>query len=396
MRMRPAELHALLELKLLPGLGDIRLRRLLRRHATAAEALAAYHRNPREALGLRPARSVANGAGPTAPDSSESGVAREIRAERIERAAGWISRTGVSVIVERQRKYPPRLRHLHDPPPILFALGDLSLLRAPAVAVVGTRQHSEYGRLATETLAGGLARAGVVIVSGMARGIDRIAHEQALQAGSPTVGVLGCGLDVAYPPEHERLQEMVAREGLLLSEFLPGEPPLQHNFPKRNRLIAALALAVIVVEAGVKSGTLITVDHALDLGREVFAVPGPIGRVTSLGTNDLIREGARLVTSAEEVMEVLGLRAVAREHIGWGEGSGSGMGGEREGPADGRSAVELDVLGVLGVDGIHVDDLASRCGVSANDALVTLFRLEVNGFVKRLPGMRFTKSVERV
>jgi DNA processing protein len=374
------------------------------------EALQAYRKNPREALGLRPARDK-TGAESTLSDSSESVVAQEIRSERIERGAGWISRTGVSVIVERQRKYPPRLRHLYDPPPILFAIGDLSLMRAPAVAVVGTREHSEYGRSVAETLAGRLAQAGVVVVSGMARGIDRIAHEAALEAGGPTIGVLGCGLDVAYPPEHERLQEVVAREGLLLSEFLPGEPPLQHNFPKRNRVIAALSLGVIVVEAGIKSGTLITVDHALDLGREVFAVPGPIGRVTSMGTNELIRDGARLVTSAEEVLEVLGLTAGARagEGTGWGWGLGSDMGAQAEkfsgwGLGSDRGAqaenaggpADRHLLDILEPEPVHVDELASRCGVSAPDALVSLFRLEVAGFVKRLPGMRFAKSIDRV
>lgn len=380
--MRPRELRALLDLKLQPGVGDVRLRVLLRRHASAVDALQAYRKNPREALG-RP-DSVGSQAVEMAVEREvwaeriESAVERDRRAERVERAAQWIERTGVAVVLERQRRYPPRLRHLHQPPPVLFVLGQLSLLRAPAVAVVGTRQHTEYGGSTARMLAGGLARAGLVVISGMARGIDRIAHEAALNVGGLTVGVLGCGLDVAYPPEHQELQRLVARSGVLLSEFMPAEPPLHHNFPKRNRVIAALPLAVIVVEARQRSGALITGNHALDLGREVFAVPGPIGRDTSVGTNALIRDGAALVTSVADVLEVL--PGEFREQTGVGRAAGANV-----------APACASVFSVLGPESIHVDEVAARVGASSRDVLVTLFELELDGLVQQLPGMRFAR-----
>jgi DNA processing protein len=172
--------------------------------------------------------------------------------------------------------YPTALRNLPQPPPILHVQGHLELFERPGIAVVGTRRHTTYGRDATVSLVVGLVRAGYVILSGLARGIDSIAHRTALDVGGDTVAVLGTGLDVPYPPEHEDLAELMAERGCLVTEFPPGTPPLKYHFPQRNRLIAGLARAVLVVEAPEKSGALITAHYALEEGKEVFAVPGPI------------------------------------------------------------------------------------------------------------------------
>lgn len=373
--MNDIELRAILELKSIHGLGDVGLRRLLRKHVTAAGALEAIRSDPR------------------------AGAARRAPQGRIERALDFFEASGITVLLESEPRYPARLRNLKDPPPVLFCAGDVSLVTMPSVAVVGSRRHTEYGATATEMVVAGLSRAGAVIVSGLARGIDRIAHETALYAGGRTIAVLGCGLDVAYPREHLALQEAIGRSGLVLSEFLPGEPPVRHNFPKRNRVLAALAHALVVIEAGPKSGALITVDHALDLGLDVFAVPGPIGRTTSGGTNELIRDGASLIESPAPVLEaIFGPRAAGAmgEHPASGvpapSGADSRAGGRAAAaPESSSDPVRGALLAVLGPISIHVDDAARRANVSATDALVRLLELELEGEVRQLPGMRFAR-----
>lgn len=357
-RLEAAELRALLTLCVLPGLSGSRLRGLLRRHGSAEAALAALP----EELG-------------------EVGGARAVReqAGRVARAQRTIERLGVEVLVEADPRYPRRLLQLHDPPAVLFARGRLELLERPAVAVVGARRHTAYGAEAAKLLAGGLAGAGVVVVSGLARGIDGIAHEAALAGG--TIAVLGCGIDVAYPRENAALQERIAQEGLLLSEFAPGVPALPYHFPRRNRLIAALSAGVVVVEASAKSGSLITADHALELGREVFAVPGPINRETSVGTNALIRDGATLVTGVADILEALGLE---------GRGGGVSAGEEAEAP-EGLDGERLALWRVLRDEPLHVDELAGAAGLSPAGALAGLLELELAGWARQYAGKRFAR-----
>lgn len=350
-------LRALLTLKAVPGLGDQGMRTLLARHATAAKALAAL-----------PA---------FAPDAAAASRTRLVMA-RVERSLRALEAGGVVVLVEGAPGYPD-FPGLHDPPPLLFALGDLSLLRRPAIAVVGSRRHTEYGAEATRRIASELAVAGVVVASGLAHGIDRIAHESALASGGATFAVIGSGIDVEYPAANADLQRRIAREGLLLSEFLPGQPALPHHFPKRNRLLAALSRGTVVVEAAAASGSLITAEHALEMGREVFAVPGPIGRSTSEGTNRLIRDGACVVTAPEDILAVLGIErgaAAATRH------AGTGPSGE---PA--RS-----VWFALAEGPLHVDELSRSAGLEPGSALETLLELEMCGHVRQLPGMRFTRA----
>ncbi|NIO68955.1 MAG: DNA-protecting protein DprA, partial [Anaerolineae bacterium] len=203
-----------------------------------------------------------------------------------------IERAGAQVLTWQDDAYPPQLRHIHSPPPVLYVKGELRPEDEWAVAVVGTRRATVYGKEATRTLASDLARNGVTIVSGLARGIDAQAHRAALEAGGRTIAVFGSGIDIIYPPEHKKLAQAVVENGALVSEYALGTPPEGSNFPPRNRIISGLSLGVVIVEAGVRSGALITADYAGEQGRDVFAVPGNIFHRGSQGTNKLIQQGA--------------------------------------------------------------------------------------------------------
>ncbi len=365
-RLDPEELRALLHLRALPGVGDLTFAALLGRYGSARAALDA----PADELGARAA--------------AERGSRRVLG--HVERALETIERDGIVVMPRGHAAYPPELEHLHDPPALLFARGRLELLGRPALAVVGARRPTADGVAAARLLAGELARAGIVIVSGMARGIDATAHAAAVEHG--TIGVLGCGVDVAYPREEARLFERVAAEGLLLSEFLPGEPPQSYNFPRRNRILAALCVGVLVVEAADRSGAMITVDHALDLGKEVFAVPGPIVRATSAGTNRLIQDGATMVVRAADVIEPLvesGKIAIAAPPPPTAEAW------ETPRP-EGLTAAANSLWNALDRDPRHVDALASESGLSVPEALAVLLEMELKGFVRQVGGMMFVRG----
>jgi DNA processing protein len=347
-------MRALLRLLAVEGLSTRRLRELLAAHGCARAIL--------------DARSALPG-----PEYS----ARARSADTLRRADAqlrWIEESGTQMLVLHGRDYPEALTHLADPPPAVFARGDLSLLERNIIAIVGTRRCTPYGADVTRQLATLFARAGVPVLSGLARGIDGIAHVAAIEAGGKTVAVLGTGIDVSYPREHRALQEQIAQEGLVLSEFAPGTPGLRHHFPGRNRIIAVLARGVVVVEAPHGSGALHTADHALDVGVDVFAVPGPIGRPESMGTNGLMRVGAHIATCGEDVLEELGIPlppptvAVSRVEPTSSEGR---------------------VLAALAEEPVLADDLAIRVGLPPADTLALLLELEVAGAVRRLPGLRF-------
>lgn len=222
-----------------------------------------------------------------------------------ERWAAAIERTGVRLVTAFDPEYPRALSEIPDPPFVLFARGRLERLQLPAVAIVGSRAASRYGREVASRIAGDLSQAGVVVVSGFARGVDGAAHEAAREGPGGTIAVLGCGLDVEYPREHARLKETMAESDLLLSEYAPGTEPRASHFPVRNRIIAGLAAGVVVVEASRRSGSLITARLANDCGRDVFAVPGSVFSETSAGTHELLRDGAILCRSAADVLAEL-------------------------------------------------------------------------------------------
>lgn len=291
--------------------------------------------------------------------------------------------------------YPSALRNLPQPPPTLYVRGRLELLERPGIAAVGTRAHSTYGRDATVSLVVGLVRAGYVIISGLARGIDGIAHTTALEIGGDTIGVLGAGLDVPYPPEHEELIRAVAQHGCLVSEFPDGTPPRKWHFPQRNRIIAGLARGVLVIEAPEKSGAMTTAQHALEGGKEVFAVPGPIHNPTSAGANRLIKEGAALVTSAADILRILESRI--GEPLPGRLAEGLDIDGleerlERQ-PEPAASELARRVWRALDEGARGIDDLADDLGATAAALAAALLELELAGLVERLPGPRYARAL---
>lgn len=372
MPLSPGALEPLLRLALVPGIGPQRLAGLIRHFGSAERVLAA---RPREVellpgMGAPLARRVREASLPAARAGVRTALERLRGAEAV-------------VLTPDEVAYPESFRLVPDAPYLLYAAGDLSMLGRPGVAVVGTRSPTEYGRAAAAALSGGLARAGFAIVSGMARGIDAVAHRAALDAGAPTVGVLGHGIEQVYPAESRRLFHAMREGGLLLTEFPPGERPRAGNFPRRNRLIAALSQGVLVVEMGARSGAQHTVGFALEQGREVFAVPGPIGAETSAGTNQLIKEGARVVTSVEDVLEEL-------------RGVGAAL--PRRVPApperDQASLVLLSpgeerAMRALAPEPRHVDELSGASGLPSGALLAALLELELKGMAEALPGMRY-------
>jgi DNA processing protein len=276
--------------------------------------------------------------------------------------------------------YPQPLLTINDPPPVLYVRGELRPEDVWSVAVVGTRTASVYGREAARVLATDLARAGVTIVSGLARGIDAQAHRAALEAGGRTIAVLGSGVDIIYPWEHRKLADEVAARGALVTEYALGTKPEASNFPPRNRIISGLSCGVIVVEAGERSGALITADFAAEQGRDVFAVPGGIFQRGSKGTNRLIRDGAQPVLSADDVLETLNMTAVA-EHVE----------AQMLLPTDATEAVLWEQLSE---DPAHVDEVGRAAGLPIATVSSTLALMELKGLVRQVGGMKYVRARE--
>lgn len=279
------------------------------------------------------------------------------------------------VVVLGDEEYPPLLREIADPPLALHFRGEVSLLMRPALAIVGSRRASPYGVNAASQLAREIAGAGIVIVSGGARGIDAAAHHAALEAGGATIAVLGTGIDVVYPKSNRGLFRRIEERGLIVSEFPPGTPPKPENFPMRNRVISGLARGAVIVEATGRSGSLITARMAAEQGRDVFAVPGSIFSAKSEGTHRLIQYGAKLVHGANDVLEEFpgGLRAAQK------------AAGEPEPPL-------REVLAALSMDdGAHVDAVAARVGRTPALVAESLLQLELEGWIRALPGARYVR-----
>ena len=277
--------------------------------------------------------------------------------------------TAVRTVTRRTPGYPPLLSELHDPPPALFVRGEANVLLEAGVAVVGARSCSAYGAQVARTLARELASAGIVIVSGLARGVDGEAHRGALDGGGRTVAVLGCGIDRDYPRSHAELARRIVAAGAVVSEYPPGIEPAPWRFPARNRIIAGLSLAAVVVEARERSGALITADFALELGRDVFAVPGEITSGLSAGTNDLLRQGAAPLTSARDVLESLGIEP------------------EPNAGASSVSEAARAVLLLLGDGASGADELTRASGLSSAEVAAALVELELGGLAAQADGV---------
>ena len=294
--------------------------------------------------------------------------------EEIERARD----AGIAIVPFTNPNYPARLRTIADPPPFLYVKGNILTDDDKAVAIVGSRSASEYGRRVARDLARGLASLGFTVVSGMARGIDGSAHESALQAGGRTIAVLGSGVERAYPAEHETLYRRIGENGAVLSELPIGTRPLAFNFPARNRLISGLSLGVVVVEATEKSGSLITATLAVEQGREVFAVPGEVGSSRSRGAHRLIRQGAKLVESVDDIIEEIAPQLLDRT------GSATQR-APRVLPQNASDATRT-IFALLQENTLQVDQVIERTGMSAAQVLETLLDLELQGLLRQLPG----------
>ena len=305
--------------------------------------------------------------------------------QRIERELTIIERQQIDVRTFLDETYPFRLRMIPDPPPVLYISGTWTDSDELAVAVVGARRATAAGKLITEQLAGGLAGAGFTIVSGLARGVDGAAHRSALAAGGRTIAVLGCGLNRTYPPEHEPLRREIEERGAVLSELSLDALPHSGHFPRRNRIISGLSLGVVVTEAAIDSGSLITARFAADQGREVFAVPGFVKAETCRGTNALIKEGAALIECAQDVIDTImpqlepALRARVRV-VSSGEKSGDRFGNQ-----------EQLVYDALAYDPLTVDHLVEQTGLPVPSVMASLLSLELRQQVRQLPGQRYLK-----
>ncbi len=301
----------------------------------------------------------------------------EVEAEiiRAEKAA-------VKVVPFTDSTYPARLRMIPDPPPLLYVKGDIRSEDEKAVAVVGSRSASDYGRRVARDLCRGLASLGFTIVSGMARGIDGTAHGTALNAGGRTIAVLGSGVDRAYPAEHQQLYQRISENGAVISEFPLGTRPMAFNFPARNRLISGLSLGVVVVEATEKSGSLITAALALEQGREVFAVPGEVGASRSRGAHRLIRQGAKLVETVDDIMEEIAPQLSAHR-------------GNTDSTAKRKLPQHLGdefqkIFALFQERSLQIDEVIENSGYSPSRVSEILLELELQGYVKQLPGKKYT------
>jgi DNA processing protein len=357
------ELAATLALAEIPGIGSARLRTLVAAFGSAGGAMQAPHAAIAALPGFTRAAATA---------------IRSCALDRGHAILDQLDRLGARAMLPDDPAFPPLLHEIPDPPAVLYVWGDAALLAKPAAAMVGSRNHTPYGADAARILAGGVARRAVV-VSGMARGIDAIAHEAALDAGGASVGVLGNGFGVIYPAANRALYERMIRAGCLVTELPPGERPHAGAFPRRNRLVSGLAGATVIVEAAVNSGALITADCALDQGRPVLAVPGPITSPTSLGCNKLIQQGAKPALSAGDVLEELGI--------------GTGVAGEpgaaaRPAPGD-LDPLQRGLWDALQPEPRHVDALVAVGAGDTSRVLTALTEMELRGLVVQRPGMMF-------
>lgn len=344
------------------GIGPVRFERLL---AAFGSMRAAWEASPAELSKVLDRRSLEHLVTHRRDVDPEAEYAA-IRAE------------GVSVVTLLHECYPDLLREISAPPPVIFIRGELVLNDRRAVAIVGTRRMSRYGQEMTRSIARDLAAAGVTIVSGLARGVDGIAHAAALDAGGRTIAVMGNGVRRVYPHEHRALAARIAGQGAVLSDFHPDAAPDAPNFPARNRLISGLALGVVVIEAPMRSGALITVDFAADQGRDVFAVPGAVTFANSAGCNRILRDGARLCRGADDILEDLRLGEAPKQL-----------------PLDSPAALDEDsrrVLSVLTSDPRHIDEISASADIAIATLSSLLMTLELQGFVRNVGAQYYARA----
>ncbi len=349
-------------LKSIPHVGNLTFRRLLQHFGTPEQALSASE------MELAKVRGISS--------ASITSILNHDPGNKAERECESLKRSGARIVTILSPDYPPLLLQTPDPPPFLYVKGELRLSEM-SIAIVGSRRASPYGISTAEKLARELARHGVTVVSGMARGIDTTAHRAAVAEGGGTIGVLGCGVDIVYPPENRQLFNDMATKGALVSEFPMGTRPLAENFPRRNRVISGMCRGVLVVEAAERSGSLITAQCALEQGRDIFAIPGNIHSMNSRGVHRLIKEGAKLVERVEDIMEEL---------------SGKPFRSDDPPPLIRLcfSPCEASIYSLLSATPLHIDEIAAKCALTVADVSAILLRLELSGVIIQHPGMLFS------
>lgn len=369
---RPTEREAWLALGLIPEVGAATFHRLVQGLGSAEAVLTAKAGALEQVPGIsqQVARAVVSFPWRDALD-------RELRV---------IETRGLGLIRFGDEGYPELLAAIHSPPPILYVRGTIEPKDRVAVAIVGSRQASQYGSAMAEQISGELAERGVTIVSGMARGIDAAAHRSALRAAGRTIAVLGCGLGVTYPPEHAELADQIADQGALISEFPIFTPPKPGHFPQRNRIISGLARGVVVIEAGLKSGAMITANYALEQGREVFAVPGQVTSRSSRGCHQLIKMGAKLTEGWEDIWEEIELQEAPGVQV------------VRDLTPVSRSLAQEEILIIDALEAgpMQIDDLIGRTRLPAGQMASLLLSLMLKGMIEELPGKSFAKRLRPV
>jgi DNA processing protein len=357
-----------LALSFVDGLGSVTYCNLIRKFGNPGSIFKASFHDLEAVEGIRP--------------HVIEGIKAFNRADRVEQELERMREHHVSLVAFVDDNYPAQLLHIYDPPPFLYVKGELQQGDRLAVAVVGSRFASHYGKVTAEKISQDLAMEGITIVSGMARGIDSSAHKAALAAGGRTIAVLGCGIDINYPAENTKLKEEIASHGAVISEFPLSTPPASSHFPMRNRIISGLSLGVVVVEASHRSGSLITARLALEQGRDVFAVPGSIDSLRSRGTHRLIKDGAKLVEDARDILtELLPQMKDRSQSVGVHQESKELV-----------SAEAQSILDVLEQGQVQIDRIITQTGLPSSQVSSTLLDLEFKGIIRQLPGKVFVKN----
>jgi DNA processing protein len=378
------QLEALVSLNMVSDIGSIRLKKLLEYFAT-----------PQDILKASPGQL-------TAVSGIGEKIARNIvsfKKQDLDRELKSAEKMGLRILTPDDAVYPENLKNIVDPPIVLYVKGELKEQDKLSIAIVGSRRASFYGLSSAEKFAAALSACGLTVVSGMARGVDSYAHKGALKAGGRTIAVIGSGFAQIYPPENKKLAQEVAQNGAVVSEFPIDAKPLRENFPRRNRVISGLSLGTLVVEAARNSGALITADFALEQGREVFALPGKIDSETSFGTNQLIKQGAKLVSDVEDIIEELNLSNCGNfaldGRLEKTAGASSACFGVEIAPVSAENceltAEESLLYNSLSGEPLHLDDIAGRLGLGIPQILNTLLNLEMKKLIRQLPGKQFAK-----
>ncbi|MDR0311656.1 MAG: DNA-processing protein DprA [Acidobacteriota bacterium] len=360
-----------IELTLLPGVGLITQNRI-RKKLPRLEALFSLGEDGLQAVGV--------------PREARTPIRRRAFRSEAEKIYNWAVNAGVHIILAGSTGYPELLGEIPDPPTVFYARGNLDALAAPSVAIVGTRRPTVYGLRMAEEFGADLGERGLCVVSGLARGVDAAAHRGCLEKDGTTIAVLGCGIDIIYPREHRQLAERITQKGLIISEFPPGTSPSPRNFPIRNRIVSGLSLGTLVIEAGERSGSLITARLAMEQNREVFALPGNVTSPQSLGPNFLIKQGAKLVQGwrdiVDELPEEIRRNIFLKEEAQISEKPATGAVSE-----DGARLLEL----LKDDEAVHFDGLAEQFGLNIPRLSFALMELEAAGLARQLPGSMYVK-----